>query len=94
MPQITGEIRLREEIGEVYGDVSRYGGRPTQSQIERTAALDERVEKVSQSYTTLASGFERLGIRGLTKEEYDKREARGGNRPGGVPSFVSPSLGF
>jgi len=84
MPQITGEIRLREEIGEVYGDVSRYGGRPTQSQIDRAAALDERVEKVSQSYMSLASGFERLNIRGLTKEEYDKREAGGRNRPGGL----------
>jgi hypothetical protein len=82
MPQITGEVRLREEIGEVYGDVSRYGGRPTQSQIDRAAALDDRVEKVNQSYISLASGFERLNIRGLTKEEYDKREAGGRNRPG------------
>ena len=81
MPQITGEIRLREEIGEVYGDVSRYGGRPTQSQIDQAAALDDRVEKVNQSYTAMAAKFDHLNIKGLTKEQYEKRESRGGGKP-------------
>src|SRR5581483_1262704 len=55
MPQITGEVRLREEIGEVYGDVSRYGGRPTQSQIEQTEALGQRVENANRSFEEVMS---------------------------------------
>ena len=77
MPGISGEIRLREEIGEVYGDVSRYGGRPTQSQIDRTAALGQRVEDVNRSFDKLASGFGPVNIHVLTKEEYEKRESHG-----------------
>jgi len=90
MPQITGEIRLREEIGEVYGDVSRYGGRPTQSQIEQTEALGQRVENANRSFEEVMSGFAKINdalkaqklnpIVTLTKEDYDKRESTGGGR--------------
>ena len=97
MPQITGEIRLREEIGEVYGDVSRYGGRPTQSQIERTEALAQSVENANRSFEELVASFGRVNdalksqkldpIRALTKEEFDKRES-GGPRPAKPPLLV------
>lgn len=54
---ITGEIRLREEIGELYGDISRYGGRPTQSQIDRTAVLESQVESTERKARSLISGI-------------------------------------
>jgi hypothetical protein len=34
---ITGEKKLREYLGDLYGSVNGYSGRPTQSQIESTA---------------------------------------------------------
>jgi photosystem II stability/assembly factor-like uncharacterized protein len=91
MAQITGEVRLREDIGEIYGDVSLYAGRPTQSQIDRTEALAQRVEAVNHSYNEIAATFGTVNdslksqklnpIRALTKEEFDKRESSG-VRPG------------
>lgn len=83
MPQITGEIRLREDLGEVYGEVSRFAGRPTVSQIDRAATLGQRVEDVNRSFLEIAATFVRVNeglkerkieaIRVLTKDEYDKR---------------------
>jgi len=83
MPQITGEVRLREEIGEVYGEVMRYGGKPTESQIERAVVLEQKVDAAGQSFTELSSNVDTLNdalkaekldpIRKLSKEEYDKR---------------------
>jgi hypothetical protein len=91
MPQITGEVRLREEIGEVYGDVSRYGGRPTQSQIDRTEALAQRVESANRSFEEVLAGAGKDVVRRLTKEEFDKREA-GGVRPLKPPLPVAYAL--
>src|ERR1035438_10149953 len=83
MPQITVEIRLREEIGEVYGELIRYGGRPTQSQLDRAVVLEQKVEAAGQSYTELSANVEAMNdalkvqkldpIKKLSKEEYDKR---------------------
>ena len=36
---ITGEKKLREKLGELYGGVNGYCGRPTQSQIDSTATF-------------------------------------------------------
>jgi hypothetical protein len=92
MPQITGEVRLREDLGEVYGEVSRFAGRPTLSQIDRASTLGQRVEDVNRSFTEIAATFVRVNeglkerkldaIRVLTKEEYDKRQAGGGASKG------------
>jgi hypothetical protein len=83
MPQITGEVRLREEIGEVYGEVSRFGGKPTQSQVDRAVVLEQKVEAAGQSFTELSANVDSLNealkaqkldpIKKLSKEEYDKR---------------------
>ena len=83
MPQITGEVRLREEIGEVYGEVIRYGGKPTQSQIDRAVVLEQKVEAAGQSFTELSANVDSMNdalkaqkldpIKKLSKEEYDKR---------------------
>jgi hypothetical protein len=83
MPQITGEVRLREEIGEVYGEVIRYGGKPTQSQIDRAVVLEQKVEAAGQSFTELSANVDSRNdalkaqkldpIKKLSKEEYDKR---------------------
>jgi len=57
---ITGEERLREylagsaESGGLYGDVSSYEGRPTDSQIARAEALARELEDVIREFTETA----------------------------------------
>ena len=45
MGGITGESQLRDKISNVYGAVTGYSGRPTQSQIDRLNVLDKEIEK-------------------------------------------------
>ena len=47
---ITGEERLREYVASVYGDVNRYDGRPTDSQVARTEVLRRELEDVIQEF--------------------------------------------
>jgi hypothetical protein len=78
--QVTG---LREEIGEVYGEVMRYGGRPTQSQMDRAAVLEGKVADAGKTFDDLSSSSDGLTdalkaqkldpLKKLSKEEYDKR---------------------
>ena len=41
---ITGERKLREDLGELYGGVNEYSGRPTQSQIDSTSVLEKKLD--------------------------------------------------
>ena len=40
---ISGEEKLREELGTLYGNVNMYEGRPTSSQLTRMAALEKQL---------------------------------------------------
>ncbi len=52
---ITGEERLREFLGGLYGDVNGYDGRPTDSQVARTDALGRELEDVIKEFQDLAA---------------------------------------
>lgn len=52
---ITGEERLREFIGGLYGAVNSYEGRPTDSQSARADALNRELEDVIREFTDLAA---------------------------------------
>jgi hypothetical protein len=41
---ISGEEKLREELGMLYGNVNGYNGRPTKSQIDRMAGLGKDLD--------------------------------------------------
>ena len=47
---ITGEERLREFLGGLYGDVNGYDGRPTESQVARAEALGREIEDVVREF--------------------------------------------
>jgi photosystem II stability/assembly factor-like uncharacterized protein len=47
---ITGEERLREHLGELYGNVVSYEGRPSQTQLERTGALERELAELVKEF--------------------------------------------
>ncbi|MBZ5598516.1 MAG: glycosyl hydrolase [Acidobacteriia bacterium] len=82
---ITGEHKLRENLGELYGGVNGYEGRPTQSQIERTAVLKKQLDDATAKFqdmsakdvpaanTALAkSKLEALKV--LSKDDWSKKQ--------------------
>jgi photosystem II stability/assembly factor-like uncharacterized protein len=52
---ITGERKLNEYIGELYGGVNGYEGKPTQQQIDRMNALNTELETVAKKFETMSS---------------------------------------
>jgi len=51
--RITGEERIRERLGEIYGGVMSYDGRPTQSQIDGLKELDQQIEELEVEINNL-----------------------------------------
>jgi photosystem II stability/assembly factor-like uncharacterized protein len=52
---ITGEKKLREHLGELYGAVNAYSGRPTQSQIEETSVLGKKLDEAGTQFRTIVT---------------------------------------
>jgi hypothetical protein len=86
---ITGEERLREYLGGLYGDVNWYDGRPTASQVARTEALGRELADVIEEFTRLTSqvlpainrrlAAKRLEpVRVVPEEEWQKQSEGGG----------------
>ena len=50
---ITGEERIREYLGSVYGAVNSYEGRPTKAQADRAAVLSHELDDVVGDFTKL-----------------------------------------
>ena len=83
---ITGEERIREQLGGLYGAVNGYDGRPTQSQIDRMSALAKDLDTVIAEFDTLmhrdldnvnaALAAKKLDpIKVLTKPDWEKSQA-------------------
>jgi photosystem II stability/assembly factor-like uncharacterized protein len=47
---ITGEHKLRENLGELYGGVNGFEGKPTQSQLDRTEVLKKQLDDASAKF--------------------------------------------
>jgi photosystem II stability/assembly factor-like uncharacterized protein len=47
---ITGEERLREFLGTLYGDVNNYDGRPTDSQVARADVMERELNDVIKEF--------------------------------------------
>src|SRR5207302_10257634 len=52
---ITGEERLREYLGTLYGDINGYDGPPTASQVERTDVLGRELDDVMKEFNAFAA---------------------------------------
>src|SRR3954469_3457579 len=47
---ITGEERIREKLGILYGGVNQYDGRPTQDQVDNFATMSGRLDKAAADF--------------------------------------------
>jgi len=102
---ITGEERLREFMGGLYGDVAGYEGRPTDSQTARADALARELEDVIGEFTALTGrqlpGLNRSlqakqleAIRVISEEDWRKEDtSAGGGAPGGLRGFIGMRWG-
>jgi photosystem II stability/assembly factor-like uncharacterized protein len=82
---ITGEEQLRERIVEIYGWVSQYGGRPTESQLARIPVLEKEIDARNAEFEAIIgrelnsvnsklAGKKLDAIKVETKEEWDKKQ--------------------
>jgi hypothetical protein len=53
---ITGERKLREYVGELYGAVNGYEGKPTQQQLDRVSLLNSQLEDVGKKFQAMSAG--------------------------------------
>jgi photosystem II stability/assembly factor-like uncharacterized protein len=55
---ISGEEKLREELGMLYGNVNFHDGRPTGSQLNRMAVLGKELDAARGKFEAAAKGLE------------------------------------
>ncbi len=91
---ITGEERIREHLGQLYGSVNDYEGRPTDYQAARADSLGHELEDVIDDFRKLTQKELAAVNVGLKKKKLDaisvlseadwqkKREADGGSGTG------------
>ena len=97
---VTGEERLREFLGGLYGDVNGYEGRPTDSQVARSDVLARELEDVIREFTNLTN--QRLpainrqlqakklgGIPVLSEQDWQKSHVEGSSAGGSTSSLTS-----
>ncbi|HEX6198820.1 MAG TPA: glycosyl hydrolase, partial [Thermoanaerobaculia bacterium] len=85
---LSGDEKLREKLGALYGGVNSYTGRPTQSQLDRLEVLRGRQEEAFGRFEELVARREevnrtlsRAGLEPLvllTEEAWREREDGGG----------------
>jgi hypothetical protein len=82
---ITGEKKLRENLGELYGAVNQYSGRPTQSQIENTIVLQKKLDEAGAQFRSIATSEvpalntalqdkQLEPLKATSREEWDKKQ--------------------
>jgi len=91
---ITGEERIREHLGQLYGSVNDYEGRPADYQAARADSLSHELEDVVDDFRKLSQKELADANVGLKKKKLDaisvlseadwqkKREAEGGSGAG------------
>jgi hypothetical protein len=95
---ITGEERIRELLGKVYGDVNSYEGRPSETQVERIDALTRELNDVTTEFkqlsdkqlTTLNTSLQKKKlepIRVPTEDEWKKQHAEGSAAKASAANF-------
>jgi photosystem II stability/assembly factor-like uncharacterized protein len=77
---ITGEQQVREQLAEVYGGVSRFAGRPSQSQLDRTQTVEGIIKGYRQQAEALKTGkiaelnaqLKKAGLKEIAVKSWDE----------------------
>lgn len=96
---ITGEERLREYLGDLYGDVNGYEGRPTAEQIARAEVIGRQLDEVIAEFHQSVSkqlGPINSGLRAkklspivvLPEQEWQKAAAETGSGNAAIAAFA------
>ena len=85
---ISGREELRERLGTLYGDISSYDGRPTDSQLERMQRLQAELEAKKAEFEAETRAIERLNkmlarrdlepVKLLTRDEWEEQQQGAG----------------
>jgi photosystem II stability/assembly factor-like uncharacterized protein len=79
-----GDEKLREELGNLYGSVNGYAGRPTDSELERLESLSRQMDEAEAEFTEITSEreFSRMNsdlekkeltpLKLMTREEWEE----------------------
>ena len=79
---ITGEKKLREYLGELYGAVNGYSGRPTESQIESTTVLKKKLDDAGTQFQSITAGVPSLNtalniqppLTVMSRDDWDQKQ--------------------
>jgi hypothetical protein len=82
---ITGEKKLREHLGELYGAVNGYSGRPTQSQVESAGLLVKKLDEAGTQFQSITTsqipvlntalqGKQMEPLKAASREDWDKKQ--------------------
>ena len=82
---ITGELKLREHMGELYGAINGFSGRPTQSQIEETGVLKKQLADAGDKFQSTATselplvntalqGKSLEPLKAMSRADWDKKQ--------------------
>ena len=102
---ISGREELRERLGTLYGDISFYDGRPTDSQLERMASLQAELDAKEAEFEAIAKKVDSVNrilakrdlepLTRLTLDEWDeKQEGAGGSTSLAMAVSRTLLLGF
>lgn len=94
---ITGEERIREHVGQLYGDINNYEGRPGDYQVKRADSLSRELEDVIRDFQSLTSKEmpainpalqkKKLEPIQVLKEDAWQKQHEGGSSAGGTMAF-------
>ena len=84
-PGISGEARVREKMGALYGAVNAYDGRPSQSQLDRISELGKELAAVVADFdapsrkelaaaNAALAGKQLAPVKPLTKADWEKSQ--------------------
>ena len=82
---ITGEEKLREHLGDLYGAINAYSGRPTQSEIERATVIEKQLDNAGAKLKSIGAtalppvnsalqGKNQQPINAMPREDRDKKQ--------------------
>lgn len=82
---ITGELKLREHMGELYGAINGFSGRPTQSQVESTGVIRKQLEDAGTNFQSITTselpplntalqGKSLEPLKAMSRADWDKRQ--------------------